>query len=148
MNFKELFKNSRWSMKQLAEESGLKISTLHNYISRNKPSQALLAAFDRLEERAKQKQGDTPKLSTQPSQVSLRKEEATKPKVATPMRELEANEFTGTIVALPINQYIRRVELDSGEVISAECKKDKWRGNRQRVVLKKVGDRYYISGLL
>lgn len=148
MNFKETFKNSRWSVKQLAEESGLKPATVQGYISRNKPSQALLAAFDRLEERAKQKQEETPTLSTQPSQVSLCKEEATQPKVAPPMRKLEADQLSGTIVALPINQYLRRVELDSGEVITAECKKDKWRGNRQRVVLKKVGDRYYVRGLL
>lgn len=146
MNFKETFKNSRWSVKQLAEESGLKPATIQGYISRNKPSQALLAAFDRLEERAKHK--EAPTLSTQPSQVSLCKEEATQPKVAPPMRKLEADQLSGTIVALPINQYLRRVELDSGEVITAECKKDKWRGNRQRVVLKKVGDRYYVRGLL
>lgn len=146
MNFKETFKNSRWSVKQLAEESGLKPATIHGYISRNKPSQGLLAAFDRLEERAKQKQAPT--LSTHSSQVSSRKEEAIKPKVAPPMRKLEADQFSGTIVALPINQYLRRVELDSGEVITAECKKGKWRGNRQRVVLKKVEDRYYVRGLL
>jgi len=146
MNFKETFKNSRWSVKQLAEESGLKPATIHGYISRNKPSQGLLAAFDRLEERAKQKQAPT--LSTHPSQVSSRKEEAIKPKVAPPMRKLEEDQVSGTIVALPINQYLRRVELDSGEIITAECKKGKWRGNRQRVVLKKVGDRYYVRGLL
>lgn len=179
MNFKEAFKNSRWSINQLAEESGLKPGTIQGYISRNKPSQVLLAAFDRLIQRSLKedkererkynetrppprsygiKEGGamdviktitTKPISTQSSLVSLCKEEATTPKVAPPMRKLEADQYSGTIVSLPINQYLRRVKLDNtDEVVVAQCKKDKWRGNRQRVILKKVGDIYYVRGLL
>jgi len=175
MNFKEAFKNSRWSINQLAEESGLKPGTIQGYISRNKPSQVLLNAFNNLEERLKQGIAEEDKLarkygfkglnekgkqnlqerltkepiSTQSSLVSLCKEEATPPKVAPPMRKLEADQYSGTIVSLPINQYLRRVKLDdTDEVVVAQCKKDKWRGNRQRVILKKVGDIYYVRGLL
>jgi len=159
MNFKEAFKNSRWSINQLAEESGLKPGTIQGYISRNKPSQVLLNAFNSLEQKAKNiKEGDAmdvlkaiteEPISTQSSLVSLCKEEATTPKVAPPMRKLEADQYSGTIVSLPINKYLRRVKLDeTDEVVVAQCKKDKWRGSRQRVILKKVGDIYYVRGLL
>jgi len=150
MNFKEAFKNSRWSINQLAEESGLKPGTIQGYISRNKPSQVLLNAFNSLEERLNKEPEVTEEpISTQSSLVSLCKEEATTPKVAPPMRKLEADQYSGTIVSLPINQYLRRVKLDdTDEVVVAQCKKDKWRGNRQRVILKKVGDIYYVRGLL
>jgi hypothetical protein len=151
MNFKEAFKNSRWSINQLAEESGLKLGTIQGYISRNKPSQVLLNAFNNLEERLNKEHPETTEepISTQSSLVSLCKEEATTPKVAPPMRKLEADQYSGTIVSLPINQYLRRVKLDdTDEVVVAQCKKDKWRGNRQRVILKKVGDIYYVRGLL
>ena len=150
MNFKEAFKNSRWSINQLAEESGLKPGTIQGYISRNKPSQVLLNAFNSLEERVnKEPETSEEPISTQSSLVSLCKEEATTPKVAPPMRKLEEDQYSGTIVSLPINQYLRRVKLDdTDEVVVAQCKKDKWRGNRQRVILKKVGDIYYVRGLL
>lgn len=120
MTFKEQIEKHDINTGDLASMCGVKESTVLLYMQTNKPSKRMLTALEELIP-------DAPEPVFRPIEPA-------------------STELQGRIVGLPLNKYLRIVELDNGSRVTAKCKADKFNRKSLRVKLVMESGTYYIRG--
>jgi len=125
MTFKEQIEKHKINPGDLASMCGVKEKTVLLYMQTNKPSKRMVAALEEL-------------LSTEHD----------------PAKEKRATLFPATtkphgrIVGLPLNKYLRVVELENGTKVTAKCKADKFNRKNLKVKLELQSGSYYVRSLV
>ena len=123
MTFKEQIEKHNINPGDLASMCGVKEKTVLLYMQTNKPSKRMVAALEEM-------------IPAPPEQVE---EEKPAPEPA---------ELRGRITGLPLNKYLRFVELDDGTKVTARCKADRHNRKNLKVKLELQAGVYYVRGLV
>lgn len=130
MTFKERLKESGITHEELAKAAKVKPSTIEVYANTNKPSHKTVAAFEKL--LASRSHSSNNAHEEEAEKVGRLGEDDTAPP-----------RLVGTIVKVPINPFLRMVQLESGEKVRAWCKKDLYQRKGVKVELELQSDRHY-----
>jgi len=125
MTFKEQIEKHNINPGDLASMCGVKEKTVLLYMQTNKPSKRMVAALEEM-------------IPAPPEQEQENE----------PAPESEPAELRGRITGIPLNKYLRFVELENGTKVTAKCKADKFNRKNLKVKLELQSGSYYVRGLI